>query len=234
MARNVLERLVSGGKVTRGYLGLMLQDIDAGLAKQFDLPDQNGALVGDVDPNAPAAKAGLKAGDVIIAVNDKAITDAHDLQLTVSQIAPGTTATLKVIRNGFNKTLSVTLGELPIAVTSDDQNDNAINDNSKADALPGVTVGDLSPQVRQQLRVPDGIQGAIVSDVASDSNYADAGLLPNDIIVEINRQPVAGSGDAVRLYQSAKGDAILIKVWRRAGEFAGTRFISVDNTKRVK
>ncbi len=234
MARHVLEGFLSGGKVTRGYLGIVPQDIDAGLAKQFNLPDQNGALIGDVVPNAPAAKAGLKAGDVITAVNDKAITDAHDLQLTVSQIAPGTTATLKVIRSGFNKTISVTLGESPNAATSDVQSDNATNDDSKVDALDGVTVSDLLPQVRQQLRVPDNIQGALVADVVSDSNSADAGLLPNDIIVEINHQPVTDSDDAVRLCKTAKGDSILVKVWRRAGEFAGTRFLSVDNTKRAK
>jgi serine protease Do len=235
MARHVLERLIAGGKVTRGYLGIVPQDLDAGLARQFNLADASGALVGDVMPNTPAAKAGLKAGDVILTVNGKAVADAHDLQITVSQLAPGTVATLKIVRNGFNKTVSATLGELPgSAVAGNDEDNNSPADTGKVDALDGVTVADLTPETRQQLRLPDGISGALVTDVASDSNSADAGLLPNDVIVEINRQAVADSDDAVRLCKAARGEQILVKVWRRAGDFAGTRFLSVDNTKRVK
>ncbi|HAO77538.1 MAG TPA: peptidase S1 [Verrucomicrobia subdivision 3 bacterium] len=234
MARNVLERLVSGGKIERGYLGIAPQDIDAGLAKQFNLPDQNGALVGDVIPDAPAAKAGLKSGDVILSVNGKPIADAHSLQLTVSQCAPGSAATIKFIRNGVNKTLVITLDALPgVSSGSNDQN-NPETGSSKAHALDGVTVADLDPQIRSLLRVPASVQGAIVTDVDSESNSADAGLQRNDLIIEINRQPVTGSDDAVRLCKAAKDDQILVKVWRRLGGFAGTRYLSVDNTKRPK
>ena len=104
----------------------------------------------------------------------------------------------------------------------------------KTDALDGVTVGDLNADARQGLRVPDAIQGAIVTDVAADSNAADAGLQRNDIIVSINRQPVKNSDDAIRLCKDAKGDQILVKIWRRFGDLAGTRYVSVDNTKRTK
>jgi serine protease Do len=234
MARNVLERLVSGGKITRGYLGIIPQDIDANLAKQFNLPDQNGALVGDVISDAPAAKAGLKSGDVILSLNGKPVTDAHGLQLTVSQCAPGSAATIKFIRNGVNKTLVITLDALPgVSSESNDQN-NPETGSAKTDALDGVTVADLDPQIRSLLRVPASVQGAIVTDVDSDSNSAEAGLQRNDLIVEINRQPVTGSDDAVRLCKAAKDDEILVKVWRRNGGFAGTRYLSVDNTKRPK
>ena len=236
MARNVLERLVSGGKVSRGYLGIVPQDIDANLAKQFNLPTQNGALVGDVMADTPAAKAGLKSGDVITAINAKPITDAHNLQLTVSQLAPGTVATLKIIRSGSVKTVSVTLGELPgNAIAGGDKDDNAENDPARADALDGVAVADLEPQLRSQLRVPAAIQGAIITEVSSGSNSAEAGLQPNDIIVEINRQPVANAQDAVRLCRAARDEQILVKIWRRFGNsMAGTRYLSVDNTKRTK
>ena len=235
IARHVMESFVSGGKVTRGYLGIVPQDIDANLARQFNLPGQNGALVGDVMADTPAAKAGLKSGDVITAINGKAIADAHDLQLTVSQLAPGTAATLKIIRNGFNKTVTVTLGELPgTAVAGDEQNGDANGDSSKADALDGVTVADVDSPVRSQLRLPATVHGAVVTEVASDSNSAEAGLQPNDVIVEINRQPVANAQDAVRLCRAARDEQILVKVWRRFGAMAGTRYLSVDNTKRAK
>jgi len=234
MARNVLERLVSGGKVSRGYLGIVPQDIDADLAKQFGLADQNGALVGDVMPETPAAKAGLKSGDVIISVNGKAITDAHSLQLTISQISPGTPVAVKIIRNGFNKTLTVTLAELPGSEVTTGDDDNANAGPATADALDGVTVADLEPQVREELRVPASVNGVLVTDVNPESNSADAGLQPHDLIVEINRQPVASADDAVRLCKAARGEHILVKIWRRNGNFAGTRFLSVDNTKRAK
>ncbi len=232
MARNVLVRLVSGGKVTRGYLGILPQDIDADLAQQFNLPSQNGALVGDVVPGTPAAKAGIKAGDVITAINGQPIDDAHGLQLTVSQISPGTSIAVKVFRNGVSRNFTVILAELPGSeiVAGDEGNSNS--STAMADALDGVTVADLEPQVREQLRVPADVNGALVTDVSSDSNSADAGLMANDLIVEINRQPVNGADDAVRLCKAARGEHILVKVWRRNGNFAGTRYLSVDNTKR--
>jgi len=233
MARQVLERLVSGGKVTRGYLGIIPQDVDAGLAQEFNLPDQNGALVGDVIPDTPAQKAGLKAGDVILSVNGKAVTDAHNLQLTISQLAPDSQATLKIFRNGAHKTVAVTLGELPgSGGPAEDQTTNSVASSSKTDALDGVTVSDIDPQIRAQLHLPARVHGAIITDVNPDSNSADAGLQSNDVIVEINRQPVADSDDAVRLCKSAKGEQILVKIWRQAEGLAGTRYYSVDNTKR--
>jgi serine protease Do len=235
IARHVLESFVSGGKIARGYLGIQPQDIDANLARQFNLPGQNGALVGDVMEGTPAAKAGLKSGDVILAVNGRDVADAHDLQLTVSQLSPGTMVTLKVVRNGFNKTIAVTLGELPGGALADGgQNDNSDNDPAKADALDGVTVADIDSQVRSQLRIPANVRGALVAEVSSDSNSADAGLQPNDVIVEINRQPVTDAQDAVRLCRAARDEQILLKVWRRFGDLTGTRYLSVDNTSRAK
>jgi serine protease Do len=235
MARHVMDRLISGGKITRGYLGITLQDIDADLAKQFSLPDENGALVDDVLSNAPAEKAGIKSGDVIVAFNNKTVADGHSLQLTVSDCAPGSSATVKVIRKGQEKIFTVTLGELPKEIGGNSENQNGSDsDNSKTDALDGVTVDDLNRDVRQELKIPDDILGAIVTDVDADSNAAEAGLQKNDVIVEINRQPVGDADGAVKLCKQAKDDHILLKIWRRTGDFAGTRYLSVDNTKKEK
>ncbi len=138
MARHVMERLINGGKITRGYLGINLQDINADLAKHFNLPDQNGALVDDVNTNSPAEKAGIKSGDVIVAFNGKPVADGHSLQLAVSDCAPGSSATVKVIRKGQEKVLTVTLVELPKDFGGNDQGGSDA-DNSKTDALDGVT-----------------------------------------------------------------------------------------------
>jgi serine protease Do len=100
--------------------------------------------------------------------------------------------------------------------------------------LDGVTVADIEPQIREQLQMPASLRGALVSDVDGGSNSAEAGLQRGDIIVEINHQTVANANDAVRFCKAAKGEQILVKVWRRFGEFAGTRYLSVDNTKRAK
>jgi serine protease Do len=233
MARHVVERLISGGKVTRGYLGISPQDLTDGLAKQFNLPSQDGALVGDVMGGTPAEQAGIKSGDIIVAFNDKPITDAHGLQLTVSECAPGSSATVKLLRDGQMKTFTVKLGQLPdgamAAGDAQDDSDNEATDN--ADALDGVTVANVDSDVRQQLKVPDNIKGAVVTDVNSDSNSADGGLKKGDVIVEINHHAVGSAREAVKLCQQAKGDQILLKIWRRNGDFAGTRYLSVDNTK---
>jgi serine protease Do len=233
MARHVMERLISGGKITRGDLGISVTDVTGDFEKEFNLPNQNGALVEDVWANAPAEKAGIKSGDVIIAFNNKPVADGHSLQLAVSDCAPGSSATVKVIRKGQEKIFTVTLGEMPkeIAGDSNDQN-GSDSDNSKTDALDGVTVDDLNHDARAQLEIPDNIQGAIVTDVDADSNSAEAGLQKNDVIVEINQQPVSDADSAVKLCKQAKGDLILLKIWRRTDDAVGTRYLSVDNTKK--
>ena len=235
LARHIMERLINGGKVTRGYLGILPQNIDAGLAKQFHLPDQNGALVGDVLTNTPAEKADIKPGDVIIAFNDKGISDANSLMLAVSECSPGSSATVKLLSNGRTKTITVTLAELPVKMLqSQNDRNNSDSGSSTADALDGVTVQDLNQGIRQQLKVPDDIRGALVTDVDRDSNSAESGLQHGDMIVEVNRQPVNNADDAVKLCRQAKGDQILLKFWRRTGDLAGTHYLSVDNTKQGK
>ena len=236
LARNVLERLIAGGKVTRGYLGILQQDVDAGLAQQFHLPGQNGALVGDVIPDSPAQKAGLKSGDVILSVNGKEISDAHDLQLTVSQLLPGSKVLVKYFRNGAEKILAATLGELPGEKALPENHNDSNADTGNADMLDGVQVAEPTDvaQLRQYLRIPPSFKGAIVTEVGQASNAAEAGLQPNDLIVEVNHQPVSDSDEAVRLCKASHSSQILLKVWRHFGDVAGTRYLNVDNNRRTK
>ena len=233
LARSSMERLISGGKITRGYLGVFPQDITPDLAKQFNLASDNGALVGDVLPDAPAKKAGIKSGDVIVAFNGKDVVDAHGLQLAVSQCEPGSSISVKLIRDGVQKNISVTLEELPGQhVAGANTLGGTDSDDSKNDGLDGVTVADLDGDTRQGLKIPDDVQGAIVSDLDADSNSAQAGLKKNDVIVQIDRQPVPDADSAVKLSGQAKGDQVLLKVWRRNGDMGGTLYLSVDNTKK--
>jgi serine protease Do len=143
---------------------------------------------------------------------------------------------LKLLRNGEAKTVTVTLSELPNDVAQEEigPNNNSASDKSKTDALTGVAVANLEQPVREQLNVPNNVQGALVYELDRNSNSAEAGLQIGDLIVEINRQPVRNAEEAKRLGRQAKGSQILLKIWRREGSFAGARFLSVDNTKKEK
>jgi serine protease Do len=236
LARSVMERLISGGTVTRGYLGVSLESLTSGLADSFNLPDQNGALVTDVLPGGPAQKAGIESGDVIVEFTGKKVSDLGELQLMISECAPGTEATVKVFRDGTPKTVTVKLGELP-GMVARNTNNNRSRQNSPTsattDALDGVTVDDLDPGARQQLRIPDAVKGVIVTDVSQDSNAADAGLREYDVLTEINHHAVASAQDADNLREQAKTKRILVKIWRRSADGpVGTLFLSVDNTKK--
>ena len=231
LARHVMESLISGGRVARGFLGITMQDITPDLAQEFSLPNQNGVLVNDVLPNSPAAKAGIKSDDVIVAFDGKDVADKHSLQLAVSESAPGAAMSVKLIRDGAVKNFSVALAELP-GESAPTKNTQTQSDTDQTDALDGITVDDLNSDTRQELRIPESIHGAIVTDVNTDSNSAEAGLQRNDVIVSLNRQPVSDADDAIRQCKEARGGQILVKIWRRTGDFTGTRYLSVDNTKR--
>jgi serine protease Do len=235
MARHAMEYLLKGGKVTRGRLGVVPQDITPALAQAFNLPDENGVLVGDVTPNLPAAKAGIKSGDIITGFNGRRVADAHDLILQVSDCAPGSAATVDLIQNGHRKTISVTLVEnLQGENSSNGTGNPAVSpaDASQFDALDGVTIVALTAVARRELEIPTAIRGVIVSDVANGSNSDDAGLQRDDVILEINHQAVINATDALNLCKAAKGKQILLKVWRPDNSTGATLWIGVVNVKK--
>jgi len=231
MARGVMERIISGGKITRAFMGVNLQDLDAGLAVYFNLPDQNGALVDDATPGSSAAKAGIQSGDVIVAFNGKEVTDAHNLILAVSDCLPGSQATLKLIRDGKTKTINVTLGQKVEPVENENVQSVSKPSGSKTDALDGVGVSDIDGESRQYLKIPYAVHGALVTDVSEGSNSAYAGLQRGDVMEEINHQAVTSAQDAINICTQAKGDWIFLKVWQRGPAGGNTRYLSVDNTK---
>ncbi len=239
MARNVMDQLIRSGKVARGYLGINIQPLTPELAKEFNLPDESsGVLVGGVGPNSAAEKAGVKDGDVIIELNGKKVTDPRNLQLMVSQTAPGTQVTVRVLRGepgqkASEKTLTARLGELPRdMMAARGRTAPGEPGQSNMDALDGVSVADLDAAARRQFNIPGNIRGALVVNVDQDSNAAEAGLQQGDVIVEINRQPVRDADSAVALSEKAKGDRVLLRVWSRpGGDPGGTRYLTVDNSK---
>jgi serine protease Do len=234
LARGVMERLMKDGKVTRGFLGILPQDVTPDLMEEFKLPDQAGALVGSVSPETPAEQAGLENGDVIREVDGKKITDSKQFRLMISQTAPGTKVTLKLLRSEVGqkpveKTVTVTLDTLKDGLASrDGRGGPGERGVSKPDSLEGVEVADLDPPTRRQFGIPRQVSGALVTRVEEDSNAAGADLRQGDVIQEINRQPVRNAEDAVDLSDKAKGDRVMLRIWR---EGVGL-YITVDNTKK--
>ncbi len=226
LARNVMESLIQYGHVTRGYLGVMIQDVTPTLAKEFKLKEPAGALVGDVVPNAPAAKAGFKDGDVVLDFNHHKVTDSRQLKLTVAETKPGSTVPVTIWREGSTKTLDVTVKQLPGTEQLAQTNSNNSQDTG---TLNGVAVSDLDRQARQQYNVPDSVKGAVITEVKPDSASAEAGLKPGDVIEEINRNPVKNAEDAVRLTENTKDKHTLVRVW----ENGGSHYVVVDESHQI-
>jgi serine protease Do len=205
MAKHVMEDLVKTGKVSRGYLGAQIKSLDEGLAHAFDLPDTSGALVEDVTPGGPGEKAGLKNGDVIRKFNGQAVADAGQLIALVTETNPGTLATLEILRQGQPLTLQVTLGERPTKLGAH----ASLGKPPAQGALRGMSVQNLTPELRQQLGVPADTPGVVISNLDPMSPAAQAGIRQGDVIESINHQPVHSVADFERLASQAKGDTLL-------------------------
>jgi len=215
-------------------LGLSLQpDLSPELVRQFKLPDMNGALVTTVEPDSPAAKAGFQEGDFIVEFDGKKVTDMRQLRLMVSQTAPGTKVKSKLVREGSEKTLTATLGTMPEeALARTRRTPQGERGQSKMDALDGIEVTDIDSRTRRQLEIPNNVRGALVGNVEQDSNAAEAGLRPGDVILEIDRQPVRDAESAVTLSEKTKSDRLLLRIWRAGDGRGGMFYLTVDNTKR--
>jgi len=224
LARDVMQSLVKDGRVTRGYLGLMIQDVTPALAKEFNLKDTTGALVGDVTAKSPAEKAGLKSGDVVLEFNGKKVTDSRHFKLSVARIQPGETVPVKVLRDGSTKTLQVTVKEMSGTERVAKNEPQSKNDEG---TLNGVTVANVDRAARQQFDLPANINGVVVTDVQPDSAAAEAGLRPGDVIQEINRKTVKTAEEAVQMTEKTDDKATLLRVWRNGG----SRFVVVDESK---
>jgi Do/DeqQ family serine protease len=208
MAKHVMEDLVKSGKVSRGYLGVSIRDLDDGLAKQFKVPDTAGALAEDVTAGGPADKAGLKTGDVIRKLNGQPIGDAGQLTAGITNLSPGTVATLDILRDGQPMTLKVTLDERPVNISSSTRPGGG-GGGVQQGALRGINVQNLTPSIRDQLGLPANVTGVVIAQLDQDSPAAQYGLQEGDVIESINRQPVRNVGDFNRLAGQAKGQTLL-------------------------
>jgi serine protease Do len=219
MARSVMDAILKHGKVVRAYLGVAIQEVTPGIAKAFNAPAEKGALIGDVTPDGPAAKAGLKKGDVIEELNGEPVAGPNELKLKIASLAPGTIARLKIDRNGQEQEVSVTLGELPEKAAR-----SPLAEGIAHSAMRGVQVDELTPQVARELGLRPSIKGVVITDVDPAAPAADAGLHPGDVIEEVNRQPVSSVSGYRRVLSEAGKEPVVLSVNRHGN----TAFIVVE------
>lgn len=208
LAKTILPQLEATGHVTRGWLGVSLQPLTPELAKALQLPKEEGALVAQVLPDSPGAKAGLRAGDVIVAYEGRAIAKAGDLPRLVADTPIGQTVTVQVLRDG--KPLSVTA--LIAQVPEPQQRAEAA---TPARERLGLAVQPLTPALAKQLGVPD-TAGLVVAEVKDGSPAAEAGIQPGDVIVQVNRKPVRTVVDLRQALAAQKaGEPTLFQLHRK-------------------
>jgi serine protease Do len=214
IARATAEELIKSGTVHHGYLGIAMNDVLPDNSSFFNLPDASGAIVTQVTPDSPAGHAGLKSGDVIRKLDGSEMVNGSALQVAVSEIAPGKTIALGIIRDGKPQTINIKLGEFHATT---EVADNSNPEQSQGGKL-GLAVDNLTSDIRQQLNIPAEINGVAVETVRPASPAEDAGLAPGDVILEINRHPVQSADKFVgEVHSVPNGKDILLLVWSRGG-----------------
>ena len=211
--RTLLPQLRSG-KVTRGMIGVEVQEVPRGTAEQFGLNERRGAMVSSVRPGEPADKAGMEPGDVIIEVNGQRIGDSEDLVQRIVSLKPGTTVPVKVLRDRQEKTLNVTIGELNLEA---EEGQEARAGEEADDTGFGMALGALTAERARRLGLPAGTTGVVITDVDPDGSAARSGLQPGDVILQINRQDVSSPAEARRLLQEVETDGTAFLLVQRQG-----------------
>ncbi|MCX6878320.1 MAG: Do family serine endopeptidase [Verrucomicrobia bacterium] len=231
LARNVMNDLITDGKVTRACLGVMVQDLTPALARQFGAAETtHGALVGEVPAKSPAAKAGVASGDVITGLAGQPVRDARSLKLAVGTHKPGERVDLKVLRDGAEKSFTATLEPLAGDNQATPAHLRSSGRSEEGDSLSGVGVADLDKATRREANIPADIKGALVTEVDEASAAWEAGLRSGDVIEQINRQPVASAEDAVKLTARPADRETLLRVWSHGG----SHFLTVDEARDAR
>ncbi len=226
LVKSVMERILKHGRVVRGFLGVQIQEISSELAEAFNLPNENGAIVGDVISDSAADEAGLEKGDVIVGFDGEKVEDTRHLRLMVARTAPDTKTKVNVIRNGEEMEFKVLLKELPGTEMAGDIYKG--HGGSENKLLSGIIIDDLNPQIRQQLNIPAGLEGAYVREVETDAAAFTEGLRAGDVIIEINRTSVKNASEAIETVRTVKGNSVLLYIWSNGGK----RYIVIKNGVR--
>jgi len=227
VAKNVVQQIEDHGKVTRGWLGVQIQEVTKPMAASLGLKDDHGAIVAAASPDGPGAKAGLKQGDVVLSFNGTEIKQMRDLPRLVAATVPGAKSTITVWRRGETIDLAVTVGDMPenpqVAMTNRDPSGE---ETRQAQAL-GLQLATLNNDLRRELHVGRDVKGAVVTGVNNGGTAGNLGFERGDIIVSINQQPVQNAGDAAEMLKKAANSpqksALLL-----LNRHGTTRYVGVD------
>jgi serine protease Do len=201
VAKEILPQLRDKGRVIRGWLGVVIQPVSDDMAKSLRMQDAKGAIIADVTKDSPAEAAGLKPGDVVLTADGRAMEDSSALSRYIASKAPGSTVRLQVLRDGSQSTMSITLGTFP----DEDSREEAAEERG---GQLGMTLRDMTPSMAQQLGLPRGSTGVVVTAIEPGEAAEEAGLQRGDLIVSVNGQEVEDVEDFDKEIEKAKGDGL--------------------------
>lgn len=228
-AKPIVDKLIAGEEIARGYLGVRIQPVNEDLADSLGIAKNRGEFIQSVEPDQAADKAGLKAGDVVTAVNGQEVTPDQTLSFLVANIEPGTRVPIDILRSGEKRTITATVGKRPSEqelasrnMFGPDGDDSQENDNAPADASVeeslGVQVVAVTPQIANQLGASRDTQGVAITAVDPTSDAAQKGLRRRDIILSANNRDVSTPEELTEIVAAAKEsgrEAVLLRVQRR-------------------
>jgi len=221
MARQVMDQLKTDGKVRRSKLGVMVQNVTADIAASLELANVGGALISGVEPGSPAARAGLRQGDVVIGLDGEKLTDSNALRNRIAGTKPGSTVKLEVLRDGRTETLQATLDELKPART-----ERSSRDGESDSSGFGMAIEPLTPELARELELSNRTEGVVVRDVGPDGAAAAAGLQAGDVISQVNGQKVRTAGDLKAALAKTSGRPALLLVTRKNADL----FLTLRNS----
>jgi serine protease Do len=214
VAKQIMDEIIAHGSVTRGYLGIYMDDLTPDKAQFFGIKQGEGVIVTKVEKGSPAAKAGLQANDVITSMNGTYVKDLGELRRSVSMLHPGDKATLAILRGGKSSTVTVVVSKRP-GETAEGPSASGEKTAPELELLSGVGLADLTDEYRQQLQLPDDVQGVLVTEVEDGSTADEAGLAGGDVIIRFNLKPVPNLAAFKTLVKGMKEDSFMLTIYRR-------------------
>jgi Do/DeqQ family serine protease len=215
MAHHVMDQLRASGKVTRAQLGVRVQQVTEDLAQSLGLKHAGGVIVASVTPGSAADHAGIKQGDVIESLNGQPVHDFNSLRNRVADAAPGSNATVTILRDGSEKSLTVKLDEANPDKSARVERGDSTDDDK---AALGVSVAPLTPELASRLGAPKNAKGLVIEEVNPDGRAADAGLQAGDVIEQVNRRPVESTDQLRQAVKEAGNKTVLLLINRQGNE----------------
>ena len=217
-AKRVVDQLKDGGEVTRGWLGVSIQDLSEEMAEYYEVKGKEGVFVVDVTKDDPADQAGIKANDVILRVEGKPVKSSRELSMNIADLPVGKEVKIDLIRDGKEMTVPVTLGKRPSTLT-------AGGESRKQDESDGMKLSELTPESARRFGFDETEKGVVVTEVTSDSKPGQAGIEPGDIIQEINRAPIGSIADYnSQMDRVSSGETVRMLIKRRGVGFIVAKF----------